>query len=151
MTSHREGIFIKGLWVDKSPLPEDIPHVDEVGLTSAPLASMSFFFATFCKDYSEDFMLCKKDNPDPKACLKEGRKVTRCAIDLIQKLKDNCEETWTKHWQCLDMNNQHFWQCRKEEAQLNDCVFKKLGLTKTIPETPEDQIPIHLKPNPLFK
>ena len=30
----------------------------------------------------EDFMLCKAENRDPEHCLKEGRRVTRCAIDL---------------------------------------------------------------------
>ena len=82
MTSHREGILVDGLWVDKEPLSSSTPHVDEVGLTSAPLASMAFYFGKFCQDYSEDFMLCKHENADPAACLKEGRKVTRCAMDL---------------------------------------------------------------------
>lgn len=27
-------------------------------------------------------MLCKSENRDPEHCLKEGRRVTRCAIDL---------------------------------------------------------------------
>ncbi|KAJ3091146.1 hypothetical protein HK102_001560 [Quaeritorhiza haematococci] len=82
MTSHREGIFVEGLWVEKEPLPSDIPAVPEVGCTSAPLESMSFHFAAKCKDYSEDYMLCKNSTQDPKACLKEGRRVTRCALDL---------------------------------------------------------------------
>ena len=30
----------------------------------------------------EDFMLCKSENRDPAHCLKEGRRVTRCAQDL---------------------------------------------------------------------
>jgi NADH dehydrogenase (ubiquinone) 1 alpha subcomplex subunit 8 len=30
----------------------------------------------------EDFMLCKNENREPAHCLKEGRKVTRCATDL---------------------------------------------------------------------
>ena len=30
----------------------------------------------------EDFMLCKAENRDPEHCLKEGRRVTRCAADL---------------------------------------------------------------------
>jgi hypothetical protein len=30
----------------------------------------------------EDFMLCKKESRDPEHCLKEGRRVTRCAQDL---------------------------------------------------------------------
>jgi len=31
----------------------------------------------------EDFMLCKAENRDPGHCLKEGRRVTRCAQDLF--------------------------------------------------------------------
>lgn len=32
---------------------------------------------------SEDFMLCKNEaGSDPGRCLKEGRRVTRCATDL---------------------------------------------------------------------
>lgn len=30
----------------------------------------------------EDFMLCKAESRDPAHCLKEGRRVTRCATDL---------------------------------------------------------------------
>lgn len=32
--------------------------------------------------YIEDFMLCKQESRDPAHCLKEGRKVTRCAQEL---------------------------------------------------------------------
>lgn len=69
-------------FIDPSPMPDDIPKVDEVGATSAPLQSASFFIGAYCKEYNEDFMLCKNENNDPAHCLKEGRKVTRCAIDL---------------------------------------------------------------------
>ncbi|KAI9342616.1 hypothetical protein BDR26DRAFT_917925 [Obelidium mucronatum] len=151
MTTHREGLFVEGLWVDQSPLPDSIPKVAEVGLTSAPLESMAFHFAQYCKPYSEDFMLCKNGTQDPEKCLKEGRRVTRCALDLINKLKANCDAEWKQHWECLDRKNHHLWQCRTQEKSFNDCVFNKLGLTKTIPETPEGQIPIHLKQNPSMK
>ncbi|KAI9366060.1 hypothetical protein DFJ73DRAFT_806932 [Zopfochytrium polystomum] len=151
MPTHREAVFVDGLWVDKTPMPSDIPDVPEVGLTSAPMESVAFHFADYCKPYNEDFMLCKNSTQDPKACLKEGRRVTRCAVDLINKLKANCDAEWAKHWQCLDMKNHEYWRCRPQEREFNDCVFKKLGLTKTIPETPEGQIPVHLKPKPLFQ
>ena len=76
-----------------------VPHVDEISVTSAPLKSAAFFLGAYCKEYngmlllrtfwsifsdrhSEDFMLCKAESRDPAHCLKEGRKVTRCAIDL---------------------------------------------------------------------
>ena len=40
-------------------------------------------FVEFCWScFIEDFMLCKAENRDPGHCLKEGRRVTRCAQDL---------------------------------------------------------------------
>ncbi|KAJ3254216.1 hypothetical protein HK103_007461 [Boothiomyces macroporosus] len=144
MATHREGIFVEGLWVEKESLDNSIPHVDEVGATSAPLLSMAYFFGSACKDYSEDFVLCKNESQDPRKCLKEGRKVTRCAIDLIEKLKLNCNKSWEGHWKCLDENNQMLEKCRPQEKVFNDCVFQKLGLEKVIPDAPEGK-PIHLK------
>lgn len=144
MPYHNEGIFIEGLWVeDKKKLPSDIPEVSEIGLTSAPMESMAFFFHEHCKDYAEDFSLCKNENNDPRHCLKEGRRVTRCGIDLVKKLQKNCDEQWRAHWKCLDKKNHHFWQCRSEEREFNDCVFNKLGLKKVVPDTPEGETPIH--------
>jgi NADH dehydrogenase (ubiquinone) 1 alpha subcomplex subunit 8 len=70
------------LWVDSSDMPKNIPHADEVGCSSAPLESMAYFFGSYCSKYNEDFMLCKNENPHPEHCLKEGRRVTRCALDL---------------------------------------------------------------------
>ena len=80
-------------------------------------------------------MLCKAENRDPAHCLKEGRRVTRCAQDLyvsvtllspavlaekhtyvnvfpassrrrITKLRENCLAEFEKHWNCLEYNNQ---------------------------------------------
>ena len=125
MTTHREGIFVEGLWVEKEPLKNE-PFVPEVGLSSAPLESMSFFFNSACSKYSDDYVLCKTENTDPKKCLLEGRKVTRCALDLISKLKSQCQDSWQAHWECLDMNNHTFYKCRSQETEFNDCVFSKL-------------------------
>jgi NADH dehydrogenase (ubiquinone) 1 alpha subcomplex subunit 8 len=83
--------------------------------------------------HSEDFMLCKAENRDPAHCLKEGRRVTRCATDLyalpvsffdkphewvllspllyvcfcsISKMRENCLQQFEAHWNCLEINNQ---------------------------------------------
>lgn len=82
MASHREARFEATPYVEPSTLPSDQPKVDEVGVTSAPLKSASFFLGQFCQKYNEDFMLCKSEDRDPAHCLKEGRRVTRCAQDL---------------------------------------------------------------------
>ncbi|EKM79993.1 NdufA8, NADH-ubiquinone oxidoreductase complex I 19kd subunit [Agaricus bisporus var. burnettii JB137-S8] len=129
--------------VDPTPMPEDIPKVPELGLTSAPLKSSAFFIGAYCKEFNEDFMLCKNENRDPAHCLKEGRRVTRCATDLIDKMRENCLKQFEDHWNCLDRNNQEYYLCRKPERALNSCMFEKLGLTKTIPGTPPGQKPIH--------
>ena len=66
---------------DTTPLPDSIPKVKEIGASSAPLLSASFFIGARCRDYNDDYMQCKTDNPGrgELECLKEGRRVTRCA------------------------------------------------------------------------
>ncbi|ORX35772.1 hypothetical protein BD324DRAFT_78680 [Kockovaella imperatae] len=144
------GVFKDRTYSDPNPLPSSVPAVDELGTTSAPLKSASFFIGQYCKPVNDDFMLCKQENQDPAHCLKEGRKVTRCAAELISKLRENCLKEFDAHWQCLENNNQYFHACRKVEKELNSCVFTKLNLTKSIPGTPEGMQQIHEKKNPLF-
>ena len=85
MSTHREGIFVEGLWVEptqKNTNSNPKTAIQEVGSSSAPLLSASFHLEAYCGPFNNDFMLCKAQNADPKACLEEGRKVTRCSIDL---------------------------------------------------------------------
>ncbi|KAI8144324.1 hypothetical protein BJV82DRAFT_607007 [Fennellomyces sp. T-0311] len=151
MATHLSSGFTKNEFVDPTPLPESVPKVDEVGATSAPLKSASFFIGQYCKAYNEDFMLCKAENNNPEHCLKEGRKVTRCAIDLITKLRENCGKEFDAHWQCLENHNQELYACRKPERTFNTCVFEKLGLEKKIPGTPEGFEQVHEKKNPVIR
>lgn len=81
MATHREAIFHSTPYVEPAPSPAGT-GVQEVGATSAPLKSASFFIGAHCKSFNEDFMLCKNEDRDPAHCLKEGRRVTRCAQDL---------------------------------------------------------------------
>ncbi|KAH9938071.1 NADH dehydrogenase, alpha subcomplex, subunit 8 [Fomitopsis serialis] len=134
---------------DPTPLPGNVPKVQELGASSAPLKSAAFFLGAHCKDYNEDFMLCKAENRDPEHCLKEGRRVTRCAIDLISKMRDSCATEFEQHWNCLEKHNQEYYHCRKPERTLNQCMFEKFGLVKTIPGT-EGKTPIHEVRNPVF-
>ncbi|KAK6909934.1 hypothetical protein V866_001180 [Kwoniella sp. B9012] len=150
MASHRPAVLTDQPYTDPNPLPSSVPHVDELGVTSAPLKSASFFIGQHCKEVNEDFMLCKQENRDPAHCLSEGRKVTRCAADVIGKIKESCLAEFDAHWQCLEKNNQYFQACRKPEKALNQCVFTKLNLTKKIPGSPEGQPQIHEKSSPIF-
>ena len=73
--------FNQQVLYDTTPLPDSIPKVKEIGTTSAPLFSAAYFIGARCKDYNDDFMKCKTENPGKGEfeCLKEGRRVTRCA------------------------------------------------------------------------
>ena len=73
-------------------------------------------------------MLCKNESRDPAHCLKEGRKVTRCATDLwgfflfvelfsclyicmyqlirLTKMREHCLQQFDAHWECLEKRNQ---------------------------------------------
>jgi hypothetical protein len=35
-----------------APMPKQVPHVDEIGATSAPLKSASFFIGTKCQEFN---------------------------------------------------------------------------------------------------
>ena len=65
-------------------MPESIPKVEEIGASSAPLMSASYFIGARCKAYNDDFMQCKTEanGRGEIECLKEGRKVTRCAASV---------------------------------------------------------------------
>jgi len=120
--------FNQHLLIDTTPLPSSIPAVPEIGTSSAPLLSASYFIGARCKPYNDDFMQCKTEanGTGEVDCLKEGRKVTRCAASVLEDVNKSCLEEFRKHWSCLDDNNQQLWQCRRWERPLNKCVFEKL-------------------------
>lgn len=49
MASHRAAVLTDQPYSDPNPLPSTVPHVDELGTTSAPLKSASFFIGQHCK------------------------------------------------------------------------------------------------------
>ena len=65
-------------------MPDHIPKVKEIGASSAPLMSASYFIGARCKPYNDDYMQCKTEayGRGELDCLKEGRKVTRCAASV---------------------------------------------------------------------
>lgn len=80
--------FNQTVLVDTTPMPDHIPKVEEIGATSAPLMSASFFIGDRCKAFNDDYMKCK-DEANGRGeidCLKEGRKVTRCAASVYVAL-----------------------------------------------------------------
>ncbi|VUC30390.1 unnamed protein product [Clonostachys rosea] len=150
--STRRPQFNQTVLIDTTPLPDDIPKVQEVGASSAPLLSASYFIGARCRDYNDDYMQCKNENPGRGEfeCLKEGRRVTRCASSVIEDVNKHCLEQFTNHWKCLDNHNHQLWQCRPFEWRLNKCVFDNLKLEKKIPDQPQNVIPVEQRPQQIF-
>ncbi|ODQ79940.1 hypothetical protein BABINDRAFT_161604 [Babjeviella inositovora NRRL Y-12698] len=132
---------------EPSPMPAHIPDVPEVGASSAPLKSAAYFIGARCKPYNDDYLLCKKEDGEFQ-CLKEGRRVTRCAISVIEDMNKHCYDYFKLHWECLENREHRLSGCRKAETLLNKCVFQNLGLEKKIPGVKEQ---IHLKTSPIQK
>jgi NADH dehydrogenase (ubiquinone) 1 alpha subcomplex subunit 8 len=65
-------------------MPDGVPKVAEIGATSAPLTSAAYFIGDRCKAFNDDYMKCKEESNGRGEvdCLKEGRKVTRCAASV---------------------------------------------------------------------
>ncbi|CAN3357326.1 hypothetical protein DICA3_C09890 [Diutina catenulata] len=133
---------------DENTLPADIPDVDEVGATSAPLLSAAYFIGARCQPYGDDFLMCKQENNGGELdCLKEGRRVTRCAVQVLKDINTHCFDEFKLHYECLETENHRQGHCRASEKVFNKCVFDNLKLEKKIPG-PEAQI--HLKENPIY-
>jgi NADH dehydrogenase (ubiquinone) 1 alpha subcomplex subunit 8 len=79
-------------------MPDHIPKVEEIGATSAFLTSAAYFIGDRCKAFNDDYMKCK-DEANGRGefeCLKEGRKVTRCAASVyVFQPRVVWERNWT--------------------------------------------------------
>lgn len=50
-------------------------------------------------------MLCRQELDDPRACIKEGKAVTSCAIEFFRKVKASCAEEFMQYANCLDKSS----------------------------------------------
>ena len=112
-------------------------EADELPVTSAVLMGGAHHLGQYCDKDFKNFMGCRYGHKDPRKCLEEGKQVTRCALGFFKKLKEECNDVFTKHWTCLDYNNQEFAYCRATQKKFDACVLEKLGL--------ECNQPIHIE------
>ena len=108
-------------------------EIEELDATSSVLLAAAYHMGKYCEEDFKDFMGCRYVTKDPRQCLKEGNLVTKCAVSFFKVLKENCHEEFTKHWTCLDLNNQEYGFCRKTQKPYDKCVLDKLNLTTEQP------------------
>ena len=51
-STYQDGASSSNPYKDPTPLPDNVPKVQEIGTTSGPLKSAAFFIGAYCKDYN---------------------------------------------------------------------------------------------------
>jgi NADH dehydrogenase (ubiquinone) 1 alpha subcomplex subunit 8 len=47
-------------------------------------------------------MLCRKEEKDPRKCLREGADVTACGVQFLQAVKNKCRQQFDDYANCID-------------------------------------------------
>jgi len=75
-----------------------------------------------CDQQNENFYRCKETLGDhPARCLKEGRIVTECALQVIEQLNKSCSETFQAYSYCLERNHNQLPFCRDQAQEFTRC------------------------------
>lgn len=61
-------------------MPASVPHVDELGVTSAPLKSASFFIGEYCKPYNGACFPFPSTQRETSADEARGAQRTSCCV-----------------------------------------------------------------------
>ncbi|XP_013106917.1 NADH dehydrogenase [ubiquinone] 1 alpha subcomplex subunit 8 [Stomoxys calcitrans] len=98
--------------------------VPELNLSTAALRAGAFHLGKACEFQNNEFMLCRQELDDPRACLNEGKSVTGCAMDFFRKVKKSCHEEFMQYATCLDKSSgtMSFSHCRKTQGVFDKCM-----------------------------
>ncbi|XP_017468670.1 PREDICTED: NADH dehydrogenase [ubiquinone] 1 alpha subcomplex subunit 8 [Rhagoletis zephyria] len=113
------------------PTDEELT-VQELNLSTSALRAGAFHLGKQCENQNNEFMLCRQELDDPRACLSEGKAVTNCALDFFRKVKKTCHEEFLQYATCLDKSsgNMAFGHCRNTQGVFDKCVSDNLGIDR---------------------
>ncbi|XP_015921868.1 NADH dehydrogenase [ubiquinone] 1 alpha subcomplex subunit 8 [Parasteatoda tepidariorum] len=106
--------------------------VQEVNLSAPYLKAGALHFGKYCDTQCKEFMLCRKEENDPRRCLKEGKEVTACGLEFFQKVKQHCKDEFNDYADCIQWYSPHMTiqDCRKSQFKLDKCMLEKLGVER---------------------
>ena len=91
-------------------------------LTSDVLNAAAKLIGSECAAANKQFMLCKKGDANPAACVEQGQGVVACVLDVHRRAtSDACAAGFEAYRACLRDNNDKFERCRDEQAALRKC------------------------------
>ncbi|XP_029732352.1 NADH dehydrogenase [ubiquinone] 1 alpha subcomplex subunit 8 [Aedes albopictus] len=106
--------------------------VPEVNLSGPALRAGAFHLGKACEAENNEFMLCRQELDDPRACIAEGKAVTNCALEFFRKVKKSCAQEFTQYANCLDKSSGdlRFEYCRKTQGVYDKCVLDNLHIER---------------------
>lgn len=121
-------MLTKDTWL---PTHEELT-VPEVPLGTPALRAGAMQLGAACELQNNEFMLCRDETNDPRACIKEGRDVTSCSLNFFKAVKKSCTGEFTAYATCLERSSQDFQyrHCRKTQAAFDSCVMDNLNIER---------------------
>ncbi|KAF2354000.1 hypothetical protein FHG87_015244 [Trinorchestia longiramus] len=106
--------------------------VEEVNISTPALRAGAFHLGKYCETPSQEFMLCRFEEKDPRKCFEIGKEVTACGLEFFRKVKKECLDEFTQFANCLDKSSVDFKfsPCRNTQAAFDKCMLEKLEMNK---------------------
>ncbi|KAJ8965937.1 hypothetical protein NQ317_009710 [Molorchus minor] len=98
------------------PTEEELT-VEEVPLSGPTLKAGAFHLGKKCEFENNEFMLCRKELDDPRACIAEGKAITSCALNFFREVKKLALRSLCSI-------------CRKTQAVFDKCMKDNLDLER---------------------
>jgi NADH dehydrogenase (ubiquinone) 1 alpha subcomplex subunit 8 len=114
---------------DYLPSPKEL-DVQELNVSAPVLRAAAHQMGKYCDTESKEFMLCRREEKDPRKCMQEGKAVTNCGVSFLMKMKEHCMKEFTEYWQCIDYRGKGTFAltpCRKIQVPYDSCVLEHLG------------------------
>ena len=110
---------------DDIHLPDDdeLNH-KEIPVNTYLMRASAMHLGKYCDNQCKEYMLCRKEERDPRKCLPYGQDVTECGIDFYKKVKKTCRGELEWYSTCLEFTGQEtsYHRCRNEQAIYDTCM-----------------------------
>lgn len=106
--------------------------VEEANVSTATLMAAGPYIGKQCEAVNNEFMLCRQELNDPRACIELGKRVTACGLQVFKKIKKECLEEFNQYANCIDKSSgdYDYRYCRKTQKVLDCCMKDKLCINR---------------------
>merc|ERR1712002_58025 len=106
--------------------------VQEISISTPALRAAAFHLGKNCENPNNEFILCRKEEKDPRKCIEEGKLVTACALDFFRQIKESCLDEFTQYSNCLDKSSKdlNYRHCRNTQSIFDKCVLDNLQIER---------------------